>query len=170
VTFTEKSAVLSPCGAYRYELARVWDPARPGCVFVMLNPSTADADKDDPTIRKVCGFADRWGFGRVVVVNLFAFRTRYPWQMFDAADPIGPENDAYIIKHAKAAPLVVVAWGQNVVKSGRPVIRERPARLGRLLDGVRFQMIGPATKSGNPTHPVMLSYSRPLTDWPAGRA
>jgi hypothetical protein len=73
-----KSAVISPCGLYRYRLTRTWDAVRWSAAFVMLNPSTADAVDDDPTIKRCVGFAKRWGCGGIVVANLFAFRSADP--------------------------------------------------------------------------------------------
>ena len=108
-------AVISPCGAYRYKLTRFWDrPDVPGWVnFVMLNPSTADANLDDPTIRRCVGFAKSWGYGGLVVTNLFAFRATDPAALKTAPDPVGPDNDAMITAVASGAALVVCGWGNH---------------------------------------------------------
>jgi hypothetical protein len=89
------SADISPCGRYRYTLHRTWGASeRPrGAVFVMLNPSTADAEKSDATVRKCIGFAQRWGLDGISIVNLFAFRSRHPGDLALQADPVGPLND-----------------------------------------------------------------------------
>lgn len=94
--FTESSAVISDCGKYRYLLTRRWDAGNP-VTFVMLNPSTADADKDDPTIRRCIRFARDWGFGALQVVNLFAVRAADPRVMMAEPDPVGPDNHEHCI-------------------------------------------------------------------------
>src|SRR5262245_13227298 len=108
--FQQSSAELSPCGRYRYALTRTWgDPKKVVC-WVMLNPSTADADQDDPTIRRCLGFSRAWGAGGLVVVNLFALRATDPDQLRIAADPVGPDNDSHL-STAAFGRLVVAAWG-----------------------------------------------------------
>ncbi len=111
----EKSAILSPCRLYRYELWRRWSDA-PAAAFIGLNPSTADELVDDPTIRKCIAYAQRWGYGALCMVNLFAFRATQPRDMMAAADPIGPENDKHLRSLALRSlevggPLVIAAWG-----------------------------------------------------------
>ena len=90
------AAVLSPCGAYRYLLTRRFGPGKKLATFVMLNPSTADAERDDATIRKCVGFARSWGCAGLQVVNLFAFRATDPTDLRMADDPVGPENDVWL--------------------------------------------------------------------------
>ena len=115
------TADLSPCGRYRYTLGRAWDisdtPRR--IVFVMLNPSTADGHKDDPTIRRVCHFARDWNFNTVTVVNLFAYRATYPEDLIRAeaggVDISGPGNKAAIENAISTADDVVFAWGARRV-------------------------------------------------------
>ena len=96
--YTNKDAVLSECKKYRYMLRRVWDRTKPACLFIGLNPSTADATVDDPTIRRCVGFADSWGYGELVVGNLYAFRATKPKDMFNQDDPVGPFNDLWLKK------------------------------------------------------------------------
>jgi hypothetical protein len=171
VVFLESTATISPCEKYRYDLWRLWDREKPRCVFLMLNPSTATAEKPDPTMRKCVGFAERAGCGSLTIVNLFAFRATKPKDMFAAADPVGPDNDAYICRHARplfgagSQPLVVAAWGASVTATKRPVIRERPFAVRLLLGGVQLKCLG-TTGCGNPCHPVMLGYNTPLIDYP----
>lgn len=166
MTYLEASATVSPCGLYRYDLRRVWDFDRRPCLFVMLNPSTADGDSDDPTIRKCVGFAERAGAGGLVVVNLFAFRATKPKDMFAATDPVGPDNDAWIKRQVGKSQMVVVAWGANVTKSNRPVIRDRPFAVRKMLAemGAGAKCLG-VTGCGNPWHPLMVGYDVPLTDF-----
>jgi hypothetical protein len=123
----------------------------------MLNPSTADGAQDDPTIRKCVSFADAWGYGRLVVVNLFAFRATDPGQLARTGltCPVGPENDAYLRRHAADA-VTVCAWGSSVPKSGRPAVRFRHHEVLRLLRQIgRPRHLG-MTKGGFPRHPLYL--------------
>src|SRR4028119_2392792 len=91
-----RGAIFDPTRTYRYALWRTWDAARPPVAFVLLNPSTADARRDDPTIRRCANFARTWGFGGLEVVNLFAFRATHPTDLKCAADPVGPQNDVHL--------------------------------------------------------------------------
>lgn len=144
-------ASFSSCGTYRYELRREWAEDMPLACFVMLNPSTADASTDDPTIRKCIGFARRWGYGRIVVVNLFAFRATKPAVMRMAEDPVGPDNDEAIAQAALDADLVVCAWGQHGRFRGRDV-----AVMGYLPPRSHALRIA---KNGAPYHPLYVPYS-----------
>lgn len=146
----DRGAILSPCGAYRYRLWRQLGEG-PRCVFVCLNPSTADADKDDPTLRRMMGFARGWGFGRLDVVNLFAFRATRPIDCFRAAAPVGPDNDQHITEAVRGAQLVVVAWGANGVRLGRD--RQVLALLGEAGAVPHALRLLP---SGLPEHPLYL--------------
>jgi hypothetical protein len=103
-------AVLSADGMYRYSLWRRWG-AGPRVLWVMLNPSTADERRDDPTIRRCIGFSRAWGFGAMEVVNLFALRATEPAAVAAHAHPIGPENDRRIRAAAKRADATIAAWG-----------------------------------------------------------
>lgn len=140
---------------YRYLLTRIWDPAVPPAVFLMLNPSTADALEDDATIlrlvRRPNGFAHRMGAGGVVVVNLFALRSTDPRALRDHADPVGPLNDAFIRRATAGASTVVAAWGAGGVEHGRG---QRIAETLRKR-GVRLQCLG-MTSTGQPRHPLYL--------------
>src|SRR5581483_9586135 len=97
---------------YRYSLARFFGDG--GVVnFIMLNPSTADAETDDPTIRRCLGFAKAWGYGTLVVTNLFAYRATDPAELAKAGDPVGPDNDTRLWSEAQLSDLVVCAWGNH---------------------------------------------------------
>lgn len=108
-----KSAVISSNEIYRYRLQREWEWTKPFVTFVMLNPSTADADIDDPTIKKCIKFAKNWGYGRIDVVNLFAFRATDPRRLKEQLDPVGAENDCFIKSTLIDTDLVVCAWGRH---------------------------------------------------------
>lgn len=145
-TVIERSAVISACGNYRYELWRRWSDER-ACVFIGLNPSTADATLDDPTIRKCIGYARRWGYGALCMVNLFAWRATDPRDMLTAADPVGPANDYHLNKATAEAHMIIAAWGAHGGHMDRD--REVIAMFPRLHALHR-------TKSGAPGHPLYL--------------
>lgn len=152
-------ATLSPCGKYRYDLWRVWDDAQKYALFVMLNPSTADAFADDPTIRRCVGFARAWGYGGIVVTNLFAFRATDPRKLRVAGDPIGPDNDKTLSRWA-ADPrcgVAVCAWGAEASVGKRPLLVNQPGHVLRLLRkaGVTPHYLR-LTKDGHPAHPLYL--------------
>lgn len=155
-----KHAIISDCGAYRYRLGRTWDEELRTLAFVMLNPSTADAEEDDPTIRKCIGFGQRLGFGSIEVVNLFAYRATYPRMLKSAGYPAGPENDGHIGEVCAGAGLVICAWGVNARGLSQPahvlrILREmhvQPHYLDLSIDGI-------------PCHPLMLPYSLTPQPW-----
>lgn len=150
-TEVAKAAAISEDGVYRYWLSRWWDLSLPTVSFIMLNPSTADHEKDDPTVRRCMGYAMRWGFGRLNVLNLYALRTPYPQELWMADDPIGPMNDFYIEEHAVG--MVVAAWGASAGVRGsvRAVhVRKLLADRGRSLSALRL------TAGGHPGHPLYL--------------
>lgn len=140
------SAVLSSCGQYRYELWRRWAEG-PHVLFIMLNPSTADAANDDATIRKCVAYAKRWGFGALCVGNLFAFRATDPKDMKSAADPIGPENDATLARLSSEAGVIVAAWGAH----GTHMNRDKAVM--KMLPTINALHV---TKDGSPGHPLYL--------------
>lgn len=156
-----QAAVLSECGQYRYTLTRVWD-LQPSMVFVMLNPSTADADEDDATIRKCLGFAKRDRAGGIAVVNLYAWRSTDPAGLKKAADPVGRDNDKHIcsVLEGHGVGKVVVAWGANATDSTRT---DNVLKLIRLCG--RKPLCFGKTNGGQPLHPLMLAYETPLVEF-----
>lgn len=157
-------AALSPCGTYRYLLTRgLPSPLRwmRPVTFVMLNPSTADADRDDPTIRRCLAFARAWQCTELRVVNLFAYRATDPKELLQAADPVGPENDEHIRRAARGAAFVVAAWGAH------KVAEERAQHVLGLIDGLKgigLQCLG-TTKSGAPRHPLYVPADQERERW-----
>lgn len=151
-----RGAVLSDDGRYRYTLARelsLFTPGSEGTVlFVMLNPSTADALLDDATIRRCIGFAKRWGFSRLTVGNLYALRATDPRELALADDPVGPDNDYWLGALAEAAEQVVYAWGGNAM------VPNRAADVRRLIEAIVPSppvCLG-RTRQGDPRHPCRL--------------
>ena len=163
-------AIISECGKYRYSLTRKWADG-PRCVFIMLNPSTADAIQDDPTIRRCIGFAKDWGCGELIVVNLFAYRATEPKDMLAADDPVGPENMEYVKRAVRLAAgegdrygmppagPVVCAWGAH----GGHMGQDQTVR-GWIEAELVTPMALAFTKDGQPRHPLYLK--RDLTPIP----
>jgi hypothetical protein len=151
------AAFESPAKVYRYELTRTWNPAWPAITWIMLNPSTAGAHTDDPTIGKITRFSRRWAAGGIIVVNLFAYRSAEPAYLRQAADPVGDLNDAFIDHVCAPGRVTVAAWGAHGALGGRG---EQVAARLRARD-VRLCCLG-LTRGGQPRHPLYVSGSTPL--------
>lgn len=149
-------AIFSEDDRYRYTLRRRWEGDKESVLFMMLNPSTADAMEDDPTIRRCIGFAKHWGFGGLIVWNLYALRATNPNELLAAADPVGPENDVYLPSLLAASGYVVAAWGvnPNLACSDRD-----ESALCRLID-VDVYCLG-RWGNGQPRHPLYVPANRP---------
>lgn len=145
-------AVFSECQTYRYMLLRKWGLmyADGLCNFIMLNPSTATQDEDDPTIRRCIGYAKKWGFGGLIITNIFALRSTDPAILYSHQDPIGPDNDAHLKEWVYQCKLVVCAWGRhgNFMERGDAVRKLLP--LGRRITSLK--MLDKRT----PGHPLYL--------------
>lgn len=157
----DKGASLSPCGRYRYTLWRRWG-AGTTCIFIGLNPSTADASVDDPTVCRCIDFARRWRHGSLVMLNLYAWRDTSPKALFNAqsvgrCDIIGPGNDHRLRHYTMAQSHVIAAWGANA-----PIDRVRDVL--RLMVGVQLQCLG-YNKSGSPKHPLYVRADTALQPW-----
>ena len=127
----------------------------------MLNPSSADAEKDDPTVRRCIDFAQQWGFSTLTVVNLFAFRSANPDALRSVSDPIGPENDAAICCAAVSAYGILCAWGAWGCSAAptRTLVGMRAAvvlRLLREVSGGKILRCLSVTKGGRPKHPLYV--------------
>lgn len=144
-------AVLSEDQRYRYLLRRQWIGAsNETCLFVMLNPSTADASNDDATLRKCVGYANRWGYSGLSLVNLFALRSRDPKALAkDWTQSVGPDNDKHIEQALQRAHQVIVAWGANETM-GRDQAVLTMLRRSHNIYCLR------TTKAGKPEHPLYL--------------
>lgn len=159
-----RDAMISTCGTYRYSLVRRWDQSKPYLPFVMLNPSTADATTDDPTIRRCVSFAKREDAGGVVVVNLYALRATDPKRLREVDDPVGPLNGRVIYDAAMVAAEadmpVICAWGVNDITqaAGGALAQAREA-------GARTMCLGKTTE-GHPRHPLYVKGDQPLEPYP----
>jgi hypothetical protein len=157
-------ATFSPCGRYRYELVRVFDtliddnPARGTIVWLMLNPSTANAFRNDPTVSRVMDRSMRLGYGAAVVLNLFALRATDPRQMLEADDPVGPSNREVCTWWAEGGYHTVAAWGTFVERMPRPA----EGYVENLFP--RLDCLG-TTKAGHPRHPLYVSNREGLRPW-----
>ena len=143
------SALFSDCGSYRYRLTRSLNGSKGSLLFVGLNPSTADATHNDPTIRRCIGFAESWGHRRLVVVNLFAFRATHPADLKSASHPIGPDNDRILRDEAALAETILLGWGVHGSH------RTRDQEVLHLLSPYSLSCLG-RTKAGQPRHPLYL--------------
>lgn len=151
------TARFSPCFRYRYELWRDTGGLFPGrgvANFIMLNPSTADETANDPTVERCEARCRSWGYDRLVVTNLFAWRSTDPRALLQVADPVGPENDETLVRIAAEADLVLIGWGNH----GR--IRGRGGAVAEMLRRRRVGLHAlRVTKEGQPEHPLYLPYT-----------
>ena len=161
--FTEETystATLSPCGRYRYDLTRRWGDG-PTLLWVMLNPSTADASEDDPTIRRCIGFSKRDGYGSLTVVNLFAYRATDPKALVTVVDPEGPDNWWHIQQAVRSSDAVVFAWGAAQIP------REHHIWHGGAL--IPSPLCLGHTKKGAPRHPLYVKGDQPFVPYVGAR-
>ena len=153
----KRNALISDDGQYRYWLTRVWNESLPYLAIIGVNPSTADAEIDDATIRKDIGFASRLGFGGFVKLNVAAFRARDPKVCKAAVDPIGPMNTAeFLLQQARlfGATKFIAAWGKNGIFFDR--------ECSRIVEVFPELWCWGRNGDGTPRHPLMLPYSTPL--------
>ncbi|WP_018390874.1 DUF1643 domain-containing protein [Ancylobacter sp. FA202] len=195
ISYVAKGATVSACGRFRYRLWREWrlhpapslwsmwtdDDGSPlldgegdpvgwpkACIFVMLNPSTADGEQDDPTIRRCVGFARAWGYDRMEVINLFAHRATDPRALLalnDADDPVGPDNRgafANVLFGSCPVGLVVCAWGAHGGHLGQD-----ETALGWIGSHKRFAL--GLTKAGHPRHPLYVGSAADLVEFRPAR-
>lgn len=157
-------ANISPCGQYRYGLWRIWDN-KPCAIFVMLNPSTADAVTNDPTITRCEKRARLLGYGGLVVVNLFALRSTDPAALLVHPDPVGPENDTYINRKLEnAAGIVICGWGGGEYSN----LGNRAQKVLALIRAAaKVPHYLKLNKDGSPGHPLYIGYKVKPQEWVA---
>ena len=144
---------------YRYDLHRVVGEGRSVVTFVMLNPSTADETSNDPTVKTCIRYAQKWNYGRLTVVNIFAYRSTDPRELYELDDPIGTANDSAIRAAARVADLVVCAWGTH----GKLLKRGEAVR--QMLNEICEPHVLELTKEGHPHHPLYLKENRVPIAW-----
>lgn len=162
IEVSSRSAELSPCGRYRYLLSRTLATltGMGTCTFIMLNPSTADHEDDDQTIRRCLAFTQTWGYRRLLVANLFAWRATMPSAMYAAIDPVGVHNDKWILRAAAEADCVVCAWGAHGHHRARgSVVRRMLLDAGHILHHLGL------TKEQQPRHPLFLRADTERQPW-----
>lgn len=162
--YLEATAKISECGKFRYELSRQWRVGTEGkfVLWCMLNPSTADGESDDPTIRKCVGFSKKWGYGALVIVNVSAYRATDPRELKKSGYQVEPENRAIIRESALKANLIIAAWG-NHATSQQVWDTFRLLRKGSDFNRP-IRCLG-KTKRGMPKHPLYVPYETPLEDY-----
>ncbi len=147
------SAEISACGLYRYVLGRRWSSEDGNCLWIMLNPSTADHRDDDPTIRRITRFSKEWGFGSLTACNLFGWRASDP-HFLQGVTPetlVGPINDVRIKECAEKADKIMCGWGTKGTLHGRgKVVKARLIEAGHSLHCLSM------TKNGHPSHPLYI--------------
>ncbi|WP_218563876.1 DUF1643 domain-containing protein [Marinospirillum perlucidum] len=141
---------VSPCENYRYLLWKTWDAKAPRMLFIGLNPSLALSDEGNPTMQRCLAFAKSWGYGGVYLANLFAWRSPDPRGLLAAQEPIGPDNDAWLVKLAGQTDLQLAAWGNHGAHLGRSLA------VRKLLPDLHCLKIN---RSGEPAHPLYLRAS-----------
>jgi hypothetical protein len=148
----ESGAEFSRCRHWRYLLWRRWDEAKPAANFLMLNPSTADEVKLDPSCTRARVYAERWGFGALIVTNIFGWRATDPEEMKTVRDPVGRGNDAAILRAAREAAIVVCAWGNHGLHM------ERSSKVLKFLksNAVELSFLRINKTTGQPAHPLYL--------------
>ena len=159
-----RETVFSPCRKYRYYLAQIWDENKPPLYWLMLNPSTADEQINDPTVEGCEQRARKWGYGGSVVLNIFAWRATDPENLKKCANPIGDDNDLWMHKLAVLSQThdVIAAWGEHGAHENRgqavlDIFRQKEGRLQALI----------MNQSGAPRHPLYIKRSvRPTPFFP----
>ena len=147
----DTGAVFSRCRRWRYLLWRRWDAARPSANFLMLNPSTADEYRLDPSCTRARRYAERWGYGSLIVTNVFAWRATDPEEMKAVRDPVGRGNDRAIVRAARESELVVCAWGNHGAHLGR----SQQVKILLREAGIKARVLR-MNGSGEPAHPLYL--------------
>jgi len=143
-------AKFDTSGRYRYALWRAWSADYPRIAFILLNPSTADEQRNDSTIRRCMGFARAWQFGAVEVVNLFAYRATDGRELLKVVDPVGEENNLFLMRAVERCSTVVVGWGT------RGTLLGRDREVISLLAGRKDVYCLGTTKGGYPRHPLYV--------------
>lgn len=129
-----KDCYISDDLLYRYELYRNWDASKEMVFFIMLNPSKADAESDDPTIRRCIGFAKSWGYGSICVGNLFPFRTTDPKTLLKCENPFGERNIKHLKYMSQISSMTICAWGNKAIVDN--ILKTNKCSIGDLIGGI----------------------------------
>jgi hypothetical protein len=147
--YLESAAEISRDGVYRYSLSRRLSTGSRTVLFVGLNPSTADATQDDPTIRRCADFARRWGYHCLVMGNLYAHRATNPRELLTVRDPVGPRNEEALKSMMRKAEVIVAAWGKHRLNE------EAHQLAAWILPQSHTRCLG-RNQDGSPKHPLYL--------------
>jgi len=162
----QMGATMSACQTFRYALTRIWDEDAPQCMFIGLNPSTADHRKDDATIRRCIGFAKGFGYGGFEMLNIFGFRATDPSGLLTAKDPVGPLNIPAILSAASRCALCIVAWGVIPIRDRKILDFDRRtlATLGLITSSGHHPQVYclGMTRVGYPRHPLFVRADKSL--------
>lgn len=148
-----KKAIFSEDRKFRYVLTRIWDSDKPPIVFIMLNPSTADEYKLDPTNRRVVNYCKNWGYGKLITLNLFALRSTDPKKLYEVEDPVGPLNDFYIKNICQQVKFIIAGWGTH------GTLHKRNDDVFALINAEGRIFSLEQTKEGHPKHPLYVKRS-----------
>ena len=143
----DNGADFSRCRKYRYTLWRTWNESKPKVMFLGLNPSTADEVKNDPTVTRCIKYSQKWGYGGMYMMNIFAFRTTYPIELKKAKEPIGKDNNKWILTISKKVDLCIAAWGND------GLYLNRSDKIKELVPNLHCLKIN---SCGEPAHPLYL--------------
>jgi hypothetical protein len=160
IATSASGATFSSCRRWRYLLWRRWDEEKPVANFLMLNPSTADENQLDPSCNRARDFAERWGYGTLIVTNLFAWRATDPEMMKAAQDPVGRSNNQAILRAARQSAIVVCAWGNH----GAHLDRAATVAANLRGAGVALHLLR-LTGQGQPNHPLYLKADLKASIW-----
>ena len=157
----DSGAAFSACRRYRYLLWRYWDRSKPMIAFCLLNPSTADEVKNDPTVERCQRRAIALGYGGVEIVNIFALRSTDPMALYSADDPVGPENDSNILSCLNGTAMFVCGWGTH------GALHQRGRRVREMLRAHHPTKVHvlQLTKEGYPQHPLYIGYAVQPIEW-----
>ena len=165
ISDNEMSAKLSKCKAYRYKLSRdINSPGDRVIAYFGVNPSTADENIDDPTVRKWRGITERNNGNKFIVGNVFAYRSTDVRELTNVQDPVGSEDQKHILDVINEADILVPCWGSR---------KKLPKELWVNLDNFMALLLQSGkpvfcfgkTVSGDPKHPLMLGYDTELVIW-----
>ena len=149
----KRSAIFDKNKRYRYQLKRIWDKDRPSICWILLNPGLMGDDEEDETVSKCIEYSQKWGYGSLILVNLFAYRSAYIKDLLESSEPVGEENDQYIIEASRQSDRTLLAWGGsgNFMNRNQHVLKQLDMNktycLKVLIDG-------------NPAHPLLLPQSQ----------
>lgn len=144
---TESGAVFSDCRNYRYALWRTWDSGADHVLFIGLNPSKANESRNDPTIRRCITYARDWGYGGLLVANVYAYCATRPPDLFRAADPVGPDNKRWLSRLGGASDKIICCWGNHGLKN------QASLPLSEMDKPLYYLKMN---RSGAPAHPLYL--------------